>query len=705
MAEPDPIHRILYVDDEADVGVGFARAARRLGFETDLAGSGQEALRMARTRFYAVVVTDLRMPGLDGLALIERLSPISPSTAFVLVSGLPELDLRTNRRIDGAIASVIAKPWDDEELARTLSMAFALHRKRTVQDVESGPATEPGGILLVEDNPADADLIIALLAAETPADGFVKVTRLKAALEKVHETRFDAIIADMVLPDARGFDAITRLQAATPSTPILVVSGLADEDLSQQVVQLGAQDFLVKGTLSAPSLCRALRHARERKRAEQRLMQLAHYDQLTGLANRTTFHERITQAATRARRRGSRFAVLYLDLDKFKMVNDTLGHDAGDTLLEEAGRRIRSSVRDYDTVARLGGDEFAVLADDLEGSGGLDEVIHRIMHSLSLPIQLEDRQINVTCSIGVAVYPDAARNTLDLIKCADKALYQSKRAGRNRATYFDVSLNGDLVVQSALAADLNVALKRGEFTLHFQPQVSIDGYQLEGFEALLRWNRGDEVVPPSVFVPLLEEAGGIVAVGHWAIREGCRRLAEWRRLEAPTLRLAINMSPGQIEEPGLSETIATTLREMQLPPEALELEVTEQVLMRDTVRINLALSELKKMGVRLAVKSFGTGFSSASFLSRFRIDCLKIARVFVSSAPADPESAGVVRAIVALGSTLGIRVLADGVETMDQLTTATRAGCHLAQGYLFGRPRANWTLPPTWEPLQHDPGR
>ncbi len=383
-------------------------------------------------------------------------------------------------------------------------------------------------------------------------------------------------------------------------TPIVVVSGLADENLALHVVQLGAQDFLVKGALTVPSLGRALRHARERKRTEQRLMQLAHDDQLTGLANRTTFHERISQAATRARRRGTRFAVMYLDLDKFKNVNDTLGHDAGDTLL------------------------------------------------------------------------------------------------------FDSSLNGDGIVQSALAADVNVALKRGEFSLHFRPQVTIDGYRLEGFEGLLRWNRGDEVIPPSVFVPLLEEAGGIIAAGHWAIREGCRRLADWRRPTAAGIRLAINMSPTQIEEPGLAETIASVLQEFSLPPSALELEVTEQVIMRDTVRINLALTELKRLGVRLAVKSFGTGFSSAAFLSRFKIDCLKIARVFVSTTPDDPESAGVIRAIVALGSSLSIRVLADGVETFDQLMAAQRAGCVLAQGDLFGRPMPNWSLPPTWEPHRDD---
>ena len=703
MSDLDPIHRILYVDDEADVGLAFARTARRLGFEADLATSGNEALRLARTRFYAVVVTDLRMPGLDGLSLIERLSPLSPSTAFVIATGLPELDLRASRQVDGAIASVIAKPWDDEELAGTLQQAFSLHQHRASHGRNGAHATVANGtpaILLVEDNTADADLTIALLAVDYPAESFTRVTRLRTALERIHGGQYEIIIADLSLPDARGFDVITRLQAAAPATPIIIISGLADDSLAQQVVALGAQDVLVKGAFTAPLLARALRYARERKRAEQRLMQLAHHDQLTGLANRTTFHERVGQAITRARRRDTRFAVLYLDLDKFKAVNDTMGHDAGDTLLEEVGRRIRRSVRDYDTVARLGGDEFAILVDDLDTIADLNEVTQRLTEAFIEPVVLEARAIRTTCSVGIAMYPDAARTTASLVKCADKALYQAKRNGRDQIAFYDPSLDSDAMMQSALSADLNVALKRGEFGLHFQPQVNLRDNSLEGFEALLRWRRGEEIVPPSVFVPLLEESGGIIPVGHWAVRDGVRRVSEWRRVEAPNLRLALNLSLGQLEEPGLADTFMRILKEHGLPPEALELEITEQLFMRDTVRLNLTFVELKQRGMRLAVKGFGTGFASREFLSRFGVDCLKISRKLVSAAPDDHQSAAVLRAIVALGESLGIQVLAEGVETREQLKTARLAGCQLAQGFIFGRPMPDWTLPSTWEPQE-----
>jgi diguanylate cyclase len=695
-----PIHRMLYVDDEPEVGVAFTRAVRRLGFEADVATSGAEAFRLARTRFYAVIVSDLRMPGLDGLTLIERLSPLTPSTAFVLVTGLPDLDLRSSRQADGAIASVIAKPWDDEELAATLTRAFALHEQRAAQEGRPQVNGSPSpSILIVEDSAADADLITALLATDFPPSSFTRVGRLRSALERVHEESFEVIITDLALPDARGFDAITRLQAAAPSTPIVVVSGLADDGLAQQVVQLGAQDYLVKGSLTSPMILRTLRHARERKRVERRLMQLAHYDQLTGLANRTTFQERVTQALTRARRRGNHFAVMYIDVDRFKAINDALGHDAGDVLLEQVGRRLHRSVRDYDTVARLGGDEFAVLADDLATAAEAEEVSRRIMHSLEAPIELDGRQVHVTCSVGVALYPDAARTIPDLVKSADRALYQAKRGGRNRVAHFNGSTGAHDLIQSALAADLNVALKRGEFGLHFQPQVSLEDYQLEGFEALLRWKRGEEIVPPSVFVPMLEEAGGMVAVGHWTVREGGRRLAEWRQGDLPDLRLAINLSQGQVEEPALADSVMAVLGELSLAPDALELEITEQVLMRDTVRMNLALRELKQCGCRLAVKGFGTGFASREYLARFNVDCLKVSRSLVSSAPDDDETASLVRAIVELGNSLGVRVIADGVETMGQLAAARAAGCHSAQGYLFGRPMPHWTLPATWKPL------
>jgi EAL domain-containing protein (putative c-di-GMP-specific phosphodiesterase class I) len=265
--------------------------------------------------------------------------------------------------------------------------------------------------------------------------------------------------------------------------------------------------------------------------------------------------------------------------------------------------------------------------------------------------------------------------------------------------HFNASTGAHDLIQSALAADLNVALKRGEFGLHFQPQVSLEDYQLEGFEALLRWKRGEEIVPPSVFVPMLEEAGGMVAVGHWTVREGGRRLSEWRQGELPHLRLAINLSQGQVEEPGLADSVLAVLGELSLAPEALELEITEQVLMRDTVRMNLALRELKQCGCRLAVKGFGTGFASREYLARFNVDCLKVSRSLVSSAPDDDETASLVRAIVELGNSLGVRVIADGVETMGQLAAARAAGCHSAQGYLFGRPMPHWTLPATWKPL------
>ncbi len=695
--------RLLYVDDDVAVAEGFARTVQRHGFDADIATSGADALRVARTRHYAVIVTDLRMPGLDGLSLIEQLSPICPTTTFVMVTGLPDLDLRASRHVDSAIASVVVKPWDEDELVNTLTRAVALHHQRAKPGAELvAPRRKTPAILLVEDNPADADLMVALLAAEFPSDAFTKVSRLNNALECVHEETYEAIIADMVLPDARGFDVVTRLQAAAPATPIIVVSGLADEELAQQVVQLGAQDFLIKGSLTAPLVARAIRHSRERKRAEQRLMNLAHYDQLTGLANRATFYERIAQAATRARRRGTRFAVMYLDLDKFKSVNDTMGHDAGDALLEEVGRRIRSSVRDYDTVARLGGDEFAVLADELDSLNGLDEVSRRIASSLSEPMKLAGRTIATSCSIGVAVYPDVARNASDLIKCADDALYQAKRAGRNRVVYFDAARSEVGTVQSPLAADLNVALKRGEFRLYYQPQVALQDYRLQGFELLLRWQRGTEVVPPSVFVPLLEEAGGMVSVGNWAMREAARQLAEWRRHGAPNLRLAINLSLAQVEEPGAADSIVRALKDHDLPADAFEVEVSEQVLMRGTVRVSLALTEIKQRGLRLAVKGFGTGFASRDFLARFGVDTLKVSRTFVSAAPDDTDSASVVRAIVALGASLGVDVLADGVETRDQLLAARSLGCRLAQGYLFGRPRADWTLPPFWGPVDDD---
>jgi len=443
MREPPPKHRqpqprrVLFVDDDDLMRQAFVGAMRQFEYDVDTAASGAEAIARMQGRSYPVVVTDLRMPGIDGIALIEQLSTIRPDTAFVLVTADPHPDIARNERVDAAIASVIEKPLDVDELARTLDHAFAFQQRRlsSLQALRRSapPATS---VLLVEDNPADAELIGEMLHGYN----IRTVSRLSDALRLIHDERFETIITDVALPDARGIDAVMRLQAAAPEAAIIAMSSLDDDALAQQIIQLGAQDYILKQTLARRSLLRSITYGRERKRAEQRLIRLAHYDQLTGLANRTSFFDHMTRIASRARRMRQRVGVMLLDLDGFKSVNDSLGHDAGDALLQEVSHRMRLVFREYDVVARLGGDEFAVLLSEVESVEQISSVAQRLLATIGAPCWIDDNCVEITASIGIAIFPDSAESITDLLKCADSAMYEAKRAGKNA---FHMQLGGE----------------------------------------------------------------------------------------------------------------------------------------------------------------------------------------------------------------------------------------------------------------------
>jgi two-component system, cell cycle response regulator len=442
--------KVLFVDDDRSMRIAFANAARALGVEAHVAESGGQAIELARQGAFPVVVTDLNMPGLDGIALVERLSAMDPGTAFVLVSADPEPQSRMPVGAAGAIAAFLGKPLEMLDLQETLARAFTLHQRRQAR---AGISAAPKGwsVLVVEDSPGDADLLHDYLG-DVPGLELVHATRLQEALRILHDREFDSIITDLTLPDARGFDAVLRLQAGAPNAAILVYSGVDDEALALQVVQLGAQDFLPKGRTDRETLLRSLRFARERKRSDLRLRRLAHYDPLTGLANRSSFADAATQAVARAGRRKQMLAVMMIDLDGFKQINDTLGHEAGDQILQEVGVRMRCVFREYDVVARFGGDEFAVMVTDVESLESLSVMVQRLLASLAQPIG--NHESRVTASVGIALFPSAGRSPLRLLRSADMAMYKAKRNGRNCSVFFDgpvpVSTNPTFSVNDGL---------------------------------------------------------------------------------------------------------------------------------------------------------------------------------------------------------------------------------------------------------------
>ncbi len=684
-----PQRRLLIVDDDAATARALALTVRLLGYDADLAGGGPEAIRLARTRFYPIIVTDLRMPGMDGLSLIERLRPLCPATAFVILTGYAELDLRRSLAGDAVIASVVRKPWIEAELETTLTQAFALHQRRA-RRLQEGPAPSAPAVrlLLVEDNPADADLVIDDLAEEYAPAQVAHLRRLEPAIAWLHDMRgVEAVVTDLSLPDARGFDAVTRLHAASPGTPIVVLSGLADEDFGQLVIQLGAQDYLVKGQTTRDDLLRALRHARERKRGEQRLLALAQHDPLTGLANRAAFLDRLTVACTRARRGSRPFGVMFIDLDHFKEVNDRRGHETGDALLQEVGRRLEMTLREYDTAARLGGDEFGVLVEEVEGEGQLLDLGRRVLDAFAIPCHHCGEDTPISASIGLALFPAAGQTPAALLRAADEAMYHAKQAGRNR---IHAATEGRSPARAAERLAIRSAVTDGDFELHFQPQVALPSGDVVGVEALLRWRRGDELLAPGQFLADLEASDDLAEVGRWVLAEACGRLAGWRRTASPALRLSLNLSARELHTPELLSAVRQQLAQHALPPEALAVELSERTLIAPAPEAHHQLLALRALGVRLTVDGFGSGHSSPADLVRYGVAALKIARPLTARLPTDPDAARVVRAMVGLGRSLEVDVLADGVETEAQHDFVRDAGCTLAQGYLFGSPRAEW---------------
>lgn len=427
---PFKTRRVLFVDEDSVSCQSFAELVRGWGYLVDVAASGARALQLAATTQYAVVVTEATLPDMASSELILQLSQSEPAPLLIMTTQRTEVSSRVSHVARTQLLSLLAKPWDVEQLAQTLSMGAELYHKRCAGSDNLSDST----LLVLDDNPGDAFLVEEYL---TRVEGLrvLRAERLSDALRMLHDQQVQLIVSDLSLPDACGVDAVVRLRAAAPSATLVVCSGNDDEALAQQLILLGAQDVLRKRTLNEQQLVRTLRFARERKRSEERLAQMAFYDPLTGLANRVKFEEAASVALARARRKSSRMACMFIDLDGFKEVNDRVGHQAGDSLLRDVAQRMRHVFREYDTIARLGGDEFAILLTDIDNYADVAHIATRLCDALAEPVEVESQALFVTASIGIAVFPDVAESVPDLIRSADEAMYDSKRAGKNRFSF------------------------------------------------------------------------------------------------------------------------------------------------------------------------------------------------------------------------------------------------------------------------------
>ena len=427
----------------------------------------------------------------------------------------------------------------------------------------------------------------------------------------------------------------------------------------------------------------------ERMQTEQRIWHLAHHDTLTGLPNRALLQDRLTQAINQAARRDARVAVMFLDLDRFKSINDTLGHAIGDELLKNIAERLKGAVRGVDTVSRLGGDEFVVVLNEI---GNLDDVVlvaEKIISALAPVVFINGHALQSTPSIGISVFPDDGAEAMQLMRNADTAMYHAKAAGRNNFQFFTPRMNDEATRFFNLEHRLRAALNRGELLLHYQPLVDLDQRGICGVEALVRWNDPEHgMISPGEFIPVAEETGLVVPLGEWVLHEAMRQNRQWQDEGRPVIPVSVNLSPRQFRQRGLVETIRNILLDTGQPAKLLELEITEGTLMQDVEETLSRLKELAHMGVRLAIDDFGTGYSSLAYLKRFPVHKLKVDQSFVRDLCDDKEDAAIVSAIIGLSRNLGLDTLAEGVETDAQLGILTNYGCRKFQGYYFSKPIA-----------------
>ncbi len=547
-------------------------------------------------------------------------------------------------------------------------------------------------VLVIDDDDFDRATARRALLSSGASLEIVECATVATGLAEFERQDFDVVLLDYRLPDADGLEALRGLRTGSGAQcPVLILSGLDDESLAQRCLEQGAQEYLIEDEINPRVLHRAMRQARHRFRLEETLRRnteeiriLAARDPLTGLANRLFFDESLRAAMALAQRHGHPLALLLLDIDQFKYVNDSYGHDAGDLLLREVAARLLGTLRSGDMLCRLGGDEFAVLAHDFDSESQVLNLAQRLLLSLHRPIHLEAADVNCTVSIGVACFPSSAGSAEELMKHADLAMYKSKRNGRNQMSFFSDDLNIEALRRVTIERQLRSSLANGEFELHYQPQFGGPFADIVAVEALLRWRHPERgLLAPAEFLDVAEDSGLIVPIGAWVLDEACRQSREWRDSTSRMPILSVNLSAAQLRNDELPDIVSRVLESNGLRPRDLELEITENAIVEAPDKVARVLGRLVEMGSSIALDDFGAGYSSLSHIRRFPIGVLKIDKSLLHGAACGNREERLLRSVLSMARSLDLKSVVEGVETPDQARVARLHGADRLQGHLL----------------------
>jgi diguanylate cyclase (GGDEF)-like protein len=556
-------------------------------------------------------------------------------------------------------------------------------------------------VLIIDDDAQIRDLFVAILGNSCSCSS---VASAEEALTKLSEEAFDLVISDIDMEGMSGIELIPKLHSISPGTVVVMISGHQDVETAIEAMRVGAFDYITKPLDMRhvdAAFQRALDHRsliREKEQYREQLEQLleertaevdflAYYDTITQLPNRALFEDRLAQAIAMAKSAGQTLGVLFISLDQFKKVNDTLGHGPGDILLREFAERLKSCIAQTDTIARFGSDEFALLRTQIEGPDDVIETIGSLSQVLKFGFELNGQELFATASVGISLFPLDGDDGQTLLKNAGAALYKAKRSGGANYQFYTADIHDRASRRLSLETTLRRALQNQEFLLHYQPKVSVDSLEITGVEALVRWHHPQlGLISPAEFIPLAEDTGLIIPIGQWVLKEACLQNKRWQNQGFARIRMAVNISARQLHDRAFADTVIKALRETNLEPEYLELELTESSIMQNAELAANVLSRLKSMGIYCSIDDFGTGFSSLASLKRLPINALKIDKSFVSEAPSEPDDAALVLAIITLAHNLRLRVIAEGVETEEQLRLLHLLRCDEIQGALFSKP-------------------